>query len=198
MTYLHACCFSPTQQTFIQAIKRNFLTTWPGLSAELVKKYLPTSTFTAKGHLNQEKSGLQSTKHKGFEIVECEDLYPPSNIPNIKTNDLIFAMVDTTDKAYFDLPGRFPFCSSRGNQYLVIAYHYDANAILGVAIKNRQASTITNAWTELNKKFEDAGVNPNKWILDNEASQELKAAITKQQAQYQLVPPYTHRANALE
>ena len=107
-------------------------------------------------------------------------------------------MVDTTDKAYFDLPGRFPFCSSRGNQYLVIAYHYDANAILGVAIKNRQASTITNAWTELNKKFEDAGVNPNKWILDNEASQELKAAITKQQAQYQLVPPYTHRANALE
>ena len=44
-------------------------------------------------------------------------------------------MVRPGEKAYMDLIGRFPYCSSRGNEYILVAYHYDANAILGVPLK---------------------------------------------------------------
>ena len=196
--YLHACCFSPTTNTLLAAIKKNFLTTWPGLTVDLIRKHLPASTSTAKGHLNQQASGLQSTKLTKLSIAETEDLYPSADSPNIKTHDVIFALTATSDKAFLDLPGRFPFCSSRGNNYLLIAYHYDANAILGVPLKNRQASTITAGWQSIMKKLDTAGVPPKLWVLDNEASNELKTAMTKKQTKYQLVPPYTHRSNAAE
>ena len=47
-------------------------------------------------------------------------------------------------------------------------------------------------------KFESAGVSPNTWILDNKVSQDLITAKTKNKTTFQLVPPYTHRANAAE
>ena len=47
---------------------------------------------------------------------------------------------------YMDLTGRFPYESSRGNKYMMVAYHYDGNAIRIEALKNRQAGTIVDAW----------------------------------------------------
>ena len=41
-----------------------------------------------------------------------------------------------------DLTGRFLYFSSRINEYVLIAYHYNANAIVGVPLKNGQAVTI--------------------------------------------------------
>ena len=38
-----------------------------------------------------------------------------------------------------DLTGRIPCKSFKGNEYILIAYHVDSNAILGQAIKNKQA-----------------------------------------------------------
>ena len=63
VNYLHACCFSPTKRTFLQAIKNGNFITWPGLTTELVSKHLITPLATAKGHLTQERKNLQSTKN---------------------------------------------------------------------------------------------------------------------------------------
>ena len=53
--YFQACCFSPTKQTFFQAVKNGNFITWPGLTATNVEKYYEPTIFTAKGHLNQER-----------------------------------------------------------------------------------------------------------------------------------------------
>ena len=66
---------------------------------------------------------------------------------------MCYNLYATTNKAYMDLTGRFPYKSSRGNEYILIAFHYDSNAILGLPLKNRQAKTITNAWKTLQNKF---------------------------------------------
>ena len=190
--YLHAACFSPAPDTFIKAIKNNQFTTWPGLTANLVKKHLPPCVFTAKGHLKLEQQGLQSTKN----IIEKPPLPDPA--PHLKTNDVIYALIDTKDKTFMDLTGRFPHCSSRGNEYIMIAYHYDSNAIIGKAIKNRQAATITAAWKQLNDVFNTAGLSTNTWILDNETSSVLQNAMNKHDTAFQLVPPHNHRANSAE
>ena len=107
--------------------------------------------------------------------IDADD-FPPSDNPDLKTNEVTYAMFDSspTGLVYIDLTGRFPYQSARGNEYILIGYHYDANAILCKALKNRQAATITKAWSELNTKFQKAGITPSKCVINNEASQHLK------------------------
>ena len=103
-----------------------------------------------------------------------------------------------TSTAYLDLTGQFPFPSSWGNQYLLVAYHYDTNAILVEALKNWNATTIVTSWNSLNNKFDLAGAKPQHWILDNEYSNELKISFNKEDVTWQLVPPDIHWANSTE
>ena len=96
---------------------------------------------------------------------------------------------------YLDLTGKFPYRSTRGHEYILVGYHFDANNIQATPLKNREAPSIKQGWEIINKKFSTAGVEPNTWVIDNEASQLLKDAMTQATLAYQLVPPYTHRAN---
>ena len=109
-------------------------------------------------------------------------------------------LIDFSPKhtAYGDLTGRFPYKSSRGNQYLLVIYDYDSNAILAEPLKSRSASEISKAWIKLHDKLATNGTAPGIYIIDNEASHELKAALKKKQLTYQLVPPHVHRRNAAE
>ena len=73
-----------------------------------------------------------------------------------------------------DLTGRFPYKSLRGNEYILIAYHVDSNAILGTSVKNKQANTLKQAWLRLHYKLALSSNTPNTWILDNEPSGDLQ------------------------
>ena len=67
----------------------------------------------------------------------------------MKTEEIFFAIHDNTNsrnKGYMDLTGKFPYQSARCAAYLLVAYNYDANAILVETLKNKQAKTITTAW----------------------------------------------------
>ena len=100
--------------------------------------------------------------------------------------------------AYSDLTRRFPHVSSRGNNYMLIVYDYDSNAILVEPIKSRAAAVIRNVWGKLNHILCSRGRKPHLYLLDNECSTELKHAMTKHNIAFQCVPPYVHRRNAAE
>ena len=51
--FYHVACFSPTKLTFVDAIKRNSFASSPGLTVELVNKYLPRTEATIKGHIRK-------------------------------------------------------------------------------------------------------------------------------------------------
>jgi hypothetical protein len=197
--YLHACCFSPAHSTFIQAVKNGNFITWPGLDATSIHKYLPDSVATAKGHLDQEQQNLQSTKTKVSTSVQ-EDFFPTSPTPSVTTNEycaLLFPFIPKST-GYTDLTGRFPHISARGNKYLLIVYDFDSNAILAEPLKSRQAGEIKKAWEVLHAQLAKRGTAPKMYILDNEASNELKNAMIKHNLTYQLAPPHIHRRNAAE
>ena len=228
--YLHSAAFSPITSTFTQSIQRNFFKTWPGLTPTIIKKHLPPVLATTQGHLHQERQNLQSTNKAKVEhrkqmekikkrITELqkrtkpgqtiadtlkqdinEDHFPPSPTPNVKTNNVCYAIIDKEEisTAYTDLTGRFPMRSSQGNQYVMVAYHYDANLIYGKAIKDRKAATLTDAWEHLHAIFSRAGAALNTYVMDNEISQEFVAALIDNKTAYQLVQPYTHRRNLAE
>ena len=77
-----------------------------------------------------------------------DDSFPSSPFPNIKTNDVVYMVInkDEISTAYTDLTGRFPCKSSSGNEYVMVAYHYDANIVMRRALQNRKAETITATW----------------------------------------------------
>ncbi len=207
--FLHAACFSPATSTFLRAFKNGNFITWPGLTEKLITKFLPTSEATIKGHLNQERKNQQSTKNPSSALPTTtsneneedeDDFFPQQDVPNVKTHDCCGIMLpfETTSTAYSDLTGRFPHQSSRGNQYLLVIYDYDSNAILVEPLKNRAAGTIRTAWEKLHNLLRQRGCAPNLYILDNEISTDFKSALSKYELDYQRVPPHTHRRNKAE
>ncbi len=100
---------------------------------------------------------------------------------------------------YSDDCGRFPIRSRSGNQYIMIAYHCDSNAILQAPFKSRSDRHRVEAYNSIMERLRARGHTVDLQILDNEISAEYKKAITETwKAQYQLVPPDVHRRNAAE
>ena len=199
--YLHATCFSPVPSTFIKAIQNNNFITWPGLTTKLIQRHLPPSIATEKGHIRQEYSGLQSTKTPAQAPIAMAAAINETKTTDKtkKTRDTIAIILEyEPTKGYIDLTGRFPYRSAQGNQYIFVTYHVDSDAILVKAIKNREAGEITKAWKSINERLRNANEVPNLYIIDNEASKQLKDAMQNENIKYQLVPPHNHRANRAE
>ena len=78
---------------------------------------------TSKGHLNQERQWLQSTRKENpflsltSESKDHQDSFPISDNPNTKTYECFSAIAkfDPKELAYADLTRRFLVQSSRGN-----------------------------------------------------------------------------------
>ena len=152
---------------------------------------------TEQGHLDQERKGLQSqvTSHLH------DDPFPPHTL--IRSHERYTTIINPynskhVQKAYMDSTGRFPHISSRGNQYLVVMYDFDSNAVVFEPIKTRQSKEILNAFRKCEQKIANNGIIPKMYILNNEASGELKNSLLKNKQQYELVPSNIHRCNAAE
>ena len=64
---MYAACGFPVKSTWIKAIEAGNFKGWPLLTVKKVKKYYPETTETPKGHLNQVRQNVRSTKPKPFE-----------------------------------------------------------------------------------------------------------------------------------
>ena len=193
--YLHKCAFSPALSTFQRAIKQGHFLSWPGISEINFSKCVTNITPTAKGHLDQERANLQST-HKIDDTAE--DFVPTPTSTKTYANAAKIYKAKPKETTYSDQTGRFPYRSSRGNEYIMVMYDYDSNAILATPLKNRQAKTIADAWELLHNRLTSHGHPTKNFLLDNECSLDLKQALTKNKKQYELTPPNIHRRNAAE
>ena len=70
--YLHKCAFSPSLSTFQRAIRKGHLINWPGIADINFEKYITNLTLTAKGHLDQERANLQSTRDKNKNTLNVD------------------------------------------------------------------------------------------------------------------------------
>jgi hypothetical protein len=110
ISYLHACCLIPVQDTWFKAIQNGHFATWPSVTVENVRKYLPTSDATAKGHTNQIRQNTRSTQPS---VVEPT---PESYIVQEDKCNFIYAAIVETNQIYTDLTGIFPTTSLSGTQ----------------------------------------------------------------------------------
>jgi hypothetical protein len=177
----------------------NFIT-WPGIDTLSIEAHLPKSVASAKGRFDQECKNLQSTCVPATTDESDDTLLPVPDSPNVKTFEACAHIVPFIAKntAYHDLTGRFPHRSSRGNEYLLIVYDYDSNSILHFALRNKTGAEIKRGWVKIHERLAKGGNQPKMYILDNEASADLKKGLNKYDLTYQLVPPHVHCRNAAE
>ena len=209
--YHHATLGSPVTSTLLRAIRRGHLITFPGLTTNLISKHLPASIATVLGHQDQEAQHLRSTKAitTAPDDPDNDDDIAPTPDPDRDTTvtpasptphhlcSMLFPHQEIL-KSYSDQTGHFPVPSSRGNHYIFILYHQDTNSIHTVALPNRKAASIRDAWKSIYKRIRLQGHPVHLHILDNECSQDLKDAFLSYQISFQRVPPKEHRANAAE
>ena len=72
-----------------------------------------------------------------------------------------------------DLPGRFPFTSSKNNNYIMCMYDYNSNAIWSHPIKSRDSSDLIIGINACYKVLEDANITPIIHRLGNEISDDI-------------------------
>ena len=199
--FLHAACFSPIVTTWTKAIENGNFITWPTITVGNVTKHATPSAATIKGHMDQERKNKATTKvkEKGTTTENDNDLQPTPI--TMKTNFVYAAVVDpkvNTGLTFMDLTGRFPAQSSKGNNYILIVYDYDSNAILAEPLKNRSDQSICMAYQQLHNKLKRCGLKPQLQRLDNEATKALKEFLQEEKVDYQLVPTDMDRHNAAE
>ena len=97
---------------------------------------------------------------------------------------------------YTDDTGRFLIRSRSGNQYLMVAYHCDTNAILIKPFHTQEDHHQIRTYTGIMTRLKTRGHVIEHQVLDNEASKEYRQHVTDiWEATYQLVPPDVHRRN---
>ena len=81
--------------------------------------------------------------------------------PGARTNNVVLKTIDldkSTGKVATDQTGRFPVKSSRGNQYLMVAYIHNANAIMAIPIKNQSEQSLVDGYKEIYNKLTTSGL----------------------------------------
>ena len=142
------------KKTWLQAIKDGFFTTWPGLTYELVSRFLPeNSEETAAGHLHRRQQGIGSTRVPLVERLNTVEMMEPElpgqgalkqnrqqrvGVHLVAHDELIIELNGTIST---NQTGRFPIMSQKGNQYMMVLYNYDSNAILAEGCKQEQQRT---------------------------------------------------------
>ena len=120
--------WNPVPETWIKAIEAGFFATWPGLTAQLVKKHLTRTIETDLGHLRADRKNVRSTKQKHDGALATNPT---------RTRECYIKNIELKGKLYTDQTGHFPVTSSKGNKHVMVAYNHDSNAILARAIKTK-------------------------------------------------------------
>jgi hypothetical protein len=157
--------------------------------------------------LKGQRQRICSTKQIALEkIIENEQVRikiegensPFHHIPITKTQEAFFRIEDLSNSIHTDQTGAFPFTSQRGNRYIMVAIHLNANYIFVKPMRSRLKEEMIRAYKKIINRMKAAGLGLRKHTLDNEASDAFKQYTRQQQIQFELVTPGNHRHNQAE
>ena len=104
--YLHATLGFPIKATLLTPPHKGNLLMFPGLMVKNITKFFPESDEMQKGHMQQQKQGIRSTK-----IPDKDALLSFSPTPGMQNKDVYF---DATKKVmYTNQTDCFPITSSK-------------------------------------------------------------------------------------
>jgi hypothetical protein len=123
---MHAVCGFPVKLTWLKAIKAGNYMGWLMLNECNIQKYYPKTIETPKGHLNQTRKNVQSTKEKSAPLETCNT----SQLRGKKVRDVNTQKYMVHKTMFSDQTGQFPTRSQLGNKYIMVMVEINSNAIL--------------------------------------------------------------------
>jgi hypothetical protein len=102
--WMHAICGYPVKLTWLKAIKVGNYVGWLMLNECNVQKYYPKTIETPKGHLNQTRKNVRSTKEKSAPLETCDT----SQLCGKKVQDVYTQMYMVRKTMFSDQKGQFP------------------------------------------------------------------------------------------
>lgn len=157
-----------------------------------VNKYFLEAKETQKGHMQQGKQGVRSTKIN--DIAEKAISIQPDS----RQLKIMVKVMEPEQMVATDQMGKFPVEASSGAQYIIVLSKSDGNLILVATMNNQTEGEMIRAYTSLMKRLHAARIRPKHKVLDNEASDEYKDAIKANEMTYELVPLDMHRHKKAE
>jgi hypothetical protein len=197
--FIHQCIFSPTLETFCKAIDNDQLIGFPPITSNQVRKFLPESTATAKGHMNRTRKGVRSTtKHVQPEYIEADFRPPIDEEANVEL--FIGATIAEQNEGtiYTDNTGKFPVQSYHGKRIQFVVYEYCSNVIIVKTLRDETDKSMVEAFQEVYEYLTEKGFKPKLNVMDNQCSRAIQKFIKSTGADIQLVNPDDHRVNAAE
>ena len=131
---MHAICGYLVKSTWPKAIKAGNDVGWPMLTERNVQKYYPKTIETAKGHLNQTRKNIWSTKVNATLLETCDSSYlHGKKVRNVYTQT--YMVQETT---FSNQTGQFSIQYLRGNKYIMVMVEINSNAILVKLMKTKK------------------------------------------------------------
>ena len=192
IAFLQAATGYPTKPTWLNAVKQGAYHSWPGLTSQLAARYCPDTDETHFGHMAQPWQHIRSTKTNEIPTTT------PTTTPTAPTANAIELHELPINRLFTDDTGQFHPRSRSSNQYIMVALHALSNAILVQPFASKQDRHCILACNAIFTWLQATNNAPALHIMENEASNALKLAITSNNCQLQLVPPHVYRRNAAE
>ncbi len=142
---MHAVCGYPVKSTWLEAIKAGNYVGWPMLNERNIQKYYPETIKTAKGHLNQTRKNVCSTKAKTAPLETCDT----SQLHGKKVQDVYTETYRVRETMFSDQTGQFAMRSQQGNKYIMVMVEIDSNPILIEPMKSRKDEEMISTYNAL-------------------------------------------------
>jgi hypothetical protein len=164
--WMHAVYGYPVKSTWLKAIKARKYVGWPMLTECNVQKYYPKMIRTAKGHLNQTRKNVWSTKVNATPLEICNI----SHIHGKKVRNVYTQIYMVRKTMFSNQTGQFPIQSLCGNKYIMVMVEIDSNTILVEPMKNRKDAKMIGAYNALLLQLKWTSIVPKEHVLDNKVS----------------------------
>ncbi len=158
-----------------------------------------------KGHMKGQHQGVRSSKQKALEHILAREQHikiepGTENSPTqIKQHDNIFIqIVDLANTIHSDQTGAFPFTSQRGNRYIMVFIHVNANYIFCKPMKNKTEGEMIATYQKIVNRMQLASLGLKHHRLDNKALATFKECIKANGMTHESAPPRNHRRNLVE
>jgi hypothetical protein len=115
------------------------------LTEHNVQKYYPKTNKTAKGHLNQTRKNVRSTKAKAAPLESCNtSLLNGKKVRNMYTQTIMILKTMFSNQT-----SQFPTRSLECNNYIMVMVEIDSNTILVEPMKNYKDTKMIQAYNAL-------------------------------------------------
>ncbi len=193
--WMHVVCRYPVKLTWLKAIKVGNYIGWPMLTERNINKYYPETSEMSKGHMNQTRKNVCSTKATRTPLETCDT----SQLHSKKVRDIYMTMYYVCKTMFLDQTGQFPMRLQSGNKYIMVLVEINSNAILVEPMKSHKDTEMIQAYNALLLQLKRAGIIPKKHLLDNKVFKNMKNHICNTcKMNMEFVPPGCHRQNAAE